>query len=72
MNGGSEGLCVCVGDGILPDKADICFRAYTLSQKGIPPDISKAWLKDLKESRWEKYWCTCRVKSTDMVIEWKK
>jgi len=71
VNGGSEGLCDCVGEEVLPDKAE-CFKARFLSQKGIPSDISKSWLKDLQESRRDKYWCTCRAKSTNMVIEWKK
>jgi len=69
VNGGAQGLCDCVGEGVLPDKADICFRAHTLSQKGILSDISKSWLKDLQESRRDKYWCTCCVKSANMVIE---
>jgi len=71
-NGGSEGLCDYVGEGVLPDKADICFRACTLSQKGIPSDIPKSWLKSLQESCRDKYWRICHVKSTNMVIEWKK
>jgi hypothetical protein len=71
-NGGSEGLCDCVGEVVLPDKAYICFRASTLSQKGIPSDTPKSWLKSLQESGRDKYWCMCHVKSTNMVIEWKK
>jgi hypothetical protein len=71
VNGRAEGLCDCVGDGILPDKADICFRTPNLSKRGILSDISRSWLKSLQESRRDKYWCTCRVKSTDTVIEWK-
>jgi hypothetical protein len=71
-NGESEGLCDCVGEGVIQDKADMCFRTCTLSQKGIPPDTPKSWLKSLQEGRRERYWCSCRVKSTNMVMEWKK
>jgi len=72
VNGVSEGLCDCVGEEVLTDKANICFKTRFLSQKVIPSDISKSWLKDLQESRPGKYWCICNVKSTNMVIEWKK
>jgi hypothetical protein len=71
-NGGSEGLCDCVGEGVIQDQAGMCIRACTLSQKGIPPDTPKSWLKSLPEGSWDKYWCRCRVKSTNIVIEWKK
>jgi hypothetical protein len=72
INGGSEGLCNCVGEGVLIDKADMCFTACTLSQKGIPSGTLKSWLKSLQEGRRDKYWCICCVKSTNTVIEWKK
>jgi len=36
VKGGSEGLCECVGEGVLPDKADMCFRVYTVTKKYLP------------------------------------
>jgi hypothetical protein len=37
VNGGAEGLCDCVDEGVLPDKAAIRFRAHTLSQNEYLP-----------------------------------
>jgi hypothetical protein len=71
-NGGTEVLCDWVGEGVMPDKADMCFRACTPSQKGIPPDTPKPWLKSLQKGRLYRFWCGCCVKSTDKVREWKK
>jgi hypothetical protein len=71
-NGGSEVLCDCVGEGVIPDKARMCFRACTLSQKGIPSDTPKSCLKSLQEDYRDDYWCSCNVRSTDLVMIWKK
>jgi hypothetical protein len=60
--GRSEGLCDCVGEGVIPDKAEMCFRPYTSSQRGIPPYIAKSWVKFLQEhDKLHNYGCTCRV-----------
>jgi hypothetical protein len=72
INVGFEGLCDCVGEGVIQDEADMCFRVCTMSQKGISFDIPKSWLKSLQEDHHDKYWCSCRVKSTNMLIDWKK
>jgi hypothetical protein len=71
INGGRN-ICDCVGEGVIQEKADMCFRACTVSQKGIPSNNPKFWLKSLQEDRQDKYRCSCRVKSTNMVTEWKK
>jgi hypothetical protein len=71
-NAGVESLCDSVCEKVIPDKANMCFRACTLSQKGTLSDTPKSWLKFLQKDRRDKYWCRCSVRSTDMVMEWKK
>jgi hypothetical protein len=70
--GRSEGLCDCVGEGVIIDKAEMCFRPCTLSQRGIPPYIANSWIKFLQENdKTHSYWCRCKVQSTDVVMKWK-